>query len=193
MSESLIVVGGHGEREIHARHLFLVRAFDLWAGFATCSEISVEHADIDYFEGGSEIPTKMPGRVTYPDVTLERGSTISQKLYEWFMRVSNASINPARETRGSGSARGTGAGGYKTDVLVEQLDRTGSVVLVTYTLKNAYPKSFKAGSWDNNTDEANIESLTLRYDYFLRRAGAATASGPASQALPSVGPGNKMA
>ena len=30
---------------------------------------------VQYFEGGSLIPNKSPGRLTFPDVTLERGAS----------------------------------------------------------------------------------------------------------------------
>ncbi len=42
------------------------------AGFAKCSELSAEVAKVEYHEGGSLIPFKSPGRLTFSDVTLER-------------------------------------------------------------------------------------------------------------------------
>lgn len=44
-------------------------------GLQKCSELSVEVANVQYFEGGSLIPNKSPGRMTFADVSLERGAT----------------------------------------------------------------------------------------------------------------------
>ncbi len=53
------------------------------AGFAKCSELSVEVARVDYWEGGALTPNKSPGRLTFADVTLERGATQDRDLYNW--------------------------------------------------------------------------------------------------------------
>jgi hypothetical protein len=45
------------------------------AGFRSCSELSHEIAKVEYSEGGTLIPNKSPGRVTFSDITLERGAT----------------------------------------------------------------------------------------------------------------------
>jgi hypothetical protein len=37
-------------------------------------------ANVQYHEGGSLIPNKSPGRLTFSDVTLERGATSDQEL-----------------------------------------------------------------------------------------------------------------
>jgi len=45
-----------------------------------CSELSVEAANVQYFEGGSLIPNKSPGQLTFADVTLKRGATQDRDL-----------------------------------------------------------------------------------------------------------------
>ena len=57
------------------------------AGFQKCSELSVEVANVQYFEGGSLIPNKSPGRLTFADVTLERGATQDRNLFDWLQDV----------------------------------------------------------------------------------------------------------
>lgn len=42
---------------------------------------------MQYFEGGALIPNKSPGRLTFSDVTLERGATQDRDLFEWFQDV----------------------------------------------------------------------------------------------------------
>ncbi len=55
--------------------------------FQKCSELSVEVAKVEYFEGGSLIPNKSPGRLTFADVTLERGATQDRDLFDWLQDV----------------------------------------------------------------------------------------------------------
>ena len=63
-------------RSFHKKFKFIVEIDDVGhAGFQKCSELSVEVANVQYFEGGSLIPNKSPGRLTFSDVTLERGAT----------------------------------------------------------------------------------------------------------------------
>ncbi len=39
-------------------------------------------ANLQYFEGGSLVPNKSPGRLTSADVTLERGATQDRDLFD---------------------------------------------------------------------------------------------------------------
>ena len=75
-------------RSFHKKFKFIVEIDDVGhAGFQKCSELSVEVANVQYFEGGSLIPNKSPGRLTFADVTLERGATQDRDLFDWFQDV----------------------------------------------------------------------------------------------------------
>jgi len=75
-------------RSFHKKFKFIVEIDDVGhAGFQKCSELSVEVANVRYFEGGSLIPNKSPGRLTFSDVTLERGATEDRDLFDWFQDV----------------------------------------------------------------------------------------------------------
>ncbi|MCA9528640.1 MAG: phage tail protein, partial [Myxococcales bacterium] len=53
-------------RSFHKKFKFIVEIDDIGhAGFQTCSELSVEVANVQHFEGGSLIPNKSPGRPTF--------------------------------------------------------------------------------------------------------------------------------
>lgn len=123
-------------------------------GFQKCSELSYEVAKVEYSEGGALIPDKSPGRVTYSDVTLERGATRSQEMFDWAKEVANAAANS-----------GLIDPGYKRTVDIVQQDRDGST-LRRWRLFNAWPPKFVAGEWDNEADENVIEMMTLTYDTF---------------------------
>lgn len=128
-----------------------------YAGFQKCSELSAELAKIEHWEGGSLIPNKSPGRLSFTDITLERGGTRDMELYRWFEET-------ARASAGLG---GTGLPDpfYKRTLDIVQLDRDDSV-LQRWNVVNAFATKFVAGEWDNTTDEKVMTSVTLTYDYF---------------------------
>ena len=142
-------------RSFHKKFAYLVEVDELQsAGFQKCSELSVEVANVQYFEGGSLIPNKSPGRLTFSDVTLERGATQDRDLFDWFEDVA-----------GTASGLGLTDPMYKRNGDIVQQDRDGTT-LRRWSLFQAWPIKFVAGDWDNESDENVIESVTLTYDLF---------------------------
>lgn len=152
-------------RQIHTKHKFLVQSDLSFAAFQKMSELSGEFADIEYFEGGALIPIKVPGRLTYADVTLERGSTDNSEMYDWFLLAGDASSGGPNEAVGGKGLKNPGF--KKDDLAVQQLDLDNEV-LREWQLVGSYPKKFVAGDWDNTVDEVVINQLILRYDYFRK-------------------------
>lgn len=145
-------------RSFFNKFTFLVEIDNItYAGFASCSELSVEAAKIEHWEGGSLIANKSPGRLTFPEITLERGATKDMELYRWFEKV-------ARASAGIGG-QGAVDSFYKRTLDIVQLDRDNSV-LQRWTVVNAWPTKFVAGDWDNNSDDKVMTSVTLAYDYW---------------------------
>ena len=142
-------------RSFHKRFKFIVEIDDVAsAGFQKCSELSVEVANVQYFEGGTLIPNKSPGRLTFADVTLERGATSDRDLFDWLTQVADASANA-----------GLNEPEFKRNLDIIQQDRDGST-LRRWRLSGAWPVKFVAGEWDNESYENVIESVTLTYDFF---------------------------
>jgi len=159
MAEDIKLLGG--QRELFPKHQFLVRS-RLWsAAFQTCSELSKEIAKIEYWEGGSIIPWKVPGRTTYTDITLERGASTSRAFYDYAVKVSNEAGGAYQFTRGEGENID-----YREDLTIEQLDRDSRTIKRAWLVKNSFPVKFVAGDWDNTADEVVIESMTFTLDYF---------------------------
>lgn len=151
-------------RELFPKHLFQVQVAQGWhAGFQKCSELSEEFAKIEYWEGGSIIPWKVPGRMTIADITLERGACTSKEFYNWARYTGNAAIS-AFPRRGAGEPS---SALYTKDVDVNQLRRDGAVI-AKWRCYNAWPQKFVAGDWDNTADEVVIEQLVLTFDFFER-------------------------
>jgi phage tail-like protein len=144
-------------RSFHKKFKFIVEIDGVAsAGFQKCSELSVEVANVQYSEGGALIPNKSPGRLTFADVTLERGATDDADLFDWMQEVADASANA-----------GLNEPEFKRNLDIVQQDRDGSE-LRRWRLNGAWPVKFVAGDWDNEADENVIESVTLTYDFFER-------------------------
>jgi phage tail-like protein len=142
-------------RSFFKKFKFIVEVDSLGSSaFQKCSELSVEVANVQYWEGGSLIPNKSPGRLTFSDVTLERGATEDHELFDWFQDVAVTS-----------SGLGLTDVDYKRNLDIVQQDRDGTT-LRRWTLTRAWPVKFVAGEWDNESDENVIESVTLTYDFF---------------------------
>ncbi len=124
------------------------------AAFQKCSELSLEVAKIEYHEGGSLIPNKSPGRLTFADITLERGATQDRDLFDWMQDVAIAS-----------SGLGLTEPYFKRNLDIVQQDRDGTT-LRRWSIARAWPTKFVAGQWDNEADENVIESVTLCFDFF---------------------------
>ncbi len=145
-------------RSYYNKFKFLIEIDGItYAGFQKCSELSGELAGIEHWEGGSLIPDKSPGRLTFADITLERGGTKDLQLYTWFETT-------ARASAGIGGA-GLPDPLYKRNLDIVQLDRDDTV-LQRWAVTNAWPSKFVAGDWDNTSDEKVMTSVTLKYDYF---------------------------
>lgn len=124
--------------------------------FSKCSALKCNVAEIVHYEGGSLIPNKSAGRLTFADITLERGAARDLDMFIWFGMVANAAANV-----------GLKEVGYKRHLDIIQLDRDGEP-LKRWSIFNAWPKEFDAGEWDNGADENVLEKMVLCYDYFIR-------------------------
>lgn len=141
-------------RSFHKKFKFLVSIDGFGsAAFQTCSDIAMEAATVEQWEGGVLISNKSPGRLTVDDVTLERGATADEDVYNWFLEMADASAHAGLVDEE-----------YKKDVDLVQLDRDNTAIR-RWRLHMAWPKRFVGGAWDNGADENVVETLVLAYDY----------------------------
>ena len=141
--------------EFHRKFMFLVEIAGITnAGFQDCSELSVETANIAYYEGGARVPIGLPGRSQISVVTLSRGAiTGDGDLHDWYEQVVNITNNG-----------GLVEPAFKRTVDILQLGMDGLRVIRRHRLFGAYPEKYVYGAWDNNADELTMESLALRVD-----------------------------
>lgn len=139
----------------HHKYNFVVEIDDFArAAFTKCSALDAEIAKVETWEGGALTAQKEPGRVTFSDITLERGTTDDQDCYVWFKEVVQAHKNT-----------GLVSPGYQKNVDIVAKNRAG-VEIRRWTLEESWPCKFVAGEWDNEADEATIEMLTLTFRLF---------------------------
>ena len=63
------------------------------AGFSDVSGFGSDVEVIEYREGGDAANVrKLPGKVSYPDITLKWGITDSRELYDWHLAAVNGAI-----------------------------------------------------------------------------------------------------
>lgn len=130
------------------------------ASFQSMSDLAGEVAVVEHYEGGAIIPNKCLGRATFPNITLMRGATSDRDIYDWFQQC------VSKETGLNGTE-------YKRNLEIVQRARAGGPNAVgeelrRWTIWNAFPVRFKAGDWDNDTDEVTIEEVELAYDYYTQ-------------------------
>lgn len=141
-------------RSYHKKFKFLVEIDGVAsARFAKCSALEGEIAKIEHHEGGDIIADKSPGRLSFSDITLERGATDDHDLWDWFNSTANGGKNA-----------GLVAPTYERTVDIVQLDLDGSERR-RWTLYRAWPTKFVAGEWDNGADENTMETVTLTFKY----------------------------
>lgn len=112
------------------------------AGFTEASGFGSTVEVVEYREGGDAATVrKLPGRVTYPDITLRWGLTDSRELYEWHMTAISGRIE-----RKNGS--------------IILLDSTGQEK-VRWNFFGAWPSRWDGADFNARSNDVAIETLTV--------------------------------
>lgn len=112
------------------------------AGFMECSSVSSHLEVVEYREGADPINVrKLPGKASYPDITLKWGMTTDQDLYNWHLQAVKGNLQ-----RKSGS--------------VIQLDDTGAEQ-TRWNFFNAWPSKWEGPSFNAKGNDLSINTLTL--------------------------------
>ena len=126
-------------------------------GFSEVRGISSESQVLEHWVGSQPIAVKIPGRVSYGNIVLQKGVTSSPELYRWRQRVEQG------------------------------LDdrRSGSIILLDSTLQEktrwnfygAWPCRYEAPGFDSRGDVISIETLELCVER-VERVDPAPVTGP---------------
>ena len=113
-------------------------------------EIEVE----EYNEGGSnDGPYHFPTRITWPNITLKRGLTNDNNLFDWFDAVAGQRF------------ANSGLSGNRDSVAITLISTTGKR-LRTWTLIKAYPVRWTGPTLASTEDALPTEELELAHQGF---------------------------
>ena len=112
------------------------------AGFSEASGFGSNIEVVEYREGGDPITVrKLPGKVSYTDITLKWGVTDSSKLYDWHRAAVNGQIQ-----RKNGSI-----------ILLDDL----GAEKVRWNFFNAWPSKWDGPDFNAKGNDMAIDSLTV--------------------------------
>jgi phage tail-like protein len=119
------------------------------AGFTDASGFGSNVEVVEYREGGDAATVrKLPGRVTYPDITLRWGLTDSRELYDWHLSAINGRVE-----RKNGS--------------IILLDSTGQEK-VRWNFFGAWPSRWDGADFSARANDVAIETLTVTFERLER-------------------------
>ena len=131
----------------HNFEVSIVGVADENLGFSEVELPSGEIEVIEYREGRDATSVrKLPGLVTYPNVTLKRGLNGYLELYNWWKSARDGNIQ-------------------RTDVTIKLLDEQRQEVM-RWSLRDAWPVKLEAGPLNALANEVAIETLELAHEGF---------------------------
>ncbi|HEY7634903.1 MAG TPA: phage tail protein [Gemmatimonadales bacterium] len=112
------------------------------AGFSECHGLGSRVEVIEYREGAEPTTVrKLPGRVSYPDITLKWGVTDSRELYNWHRAVLRGQIQ-------------------RKACSIVLLDDMGQE-RVRWNVSNAWPSKWDGPAFNAKGSDVAIETLTI--------------------------------
>jgi phage tail-like protein len=119
------------------------------AGFSDCTGFGSSIEVVEYREGGDFATVrKLPGKMSYPDITLKWGLTDSRDLYDWHLAVVNG-----------GSDRRNGS--------IIQLDDQGNEK-VRWNFFDAWPSKYDGPDFSGKGNDVAVDTLTLSCERLVR-------------------------
>jgi phage tail-like protein len=118
--------------------------------FTACDGLEVQVNALRYREGGAgPVVRRLPGPVSYGDVTLRYGLTTSRELWNWFMESVNGT--PTRK-----------------NVSIIMTGPDGITEVFRWNLVDAWPSGWKGAALDALGQMVAIESVTLVFESINR-------------------------
>jgi len=116
------------------------------AGFQECSGLTATRNVSDYREGTDKSlgKRKVPGLNDYPNITLKRGVTDNQEMWEWHKILQNG------ET-------------VRRNLSIILADHKGEEK-IRWNLENCWPTSWNAPDFNSTSDEVAIETMELVHE-----------------------------
>ena len=141
-----------GKREDPLRNFnYLVELDGIAQGsFTECSGLGSTTEVVEHREGGNNTtPYKLPGKTTYPDITLKWGLTASAELWKWRQQIVDGVV-----VRKNGS--------------IVMFDQTNKVEMARWNFVEAWPSKWEGPSLNAKGTDVAIETLVLSHEGIKR-------------------------
>jgi phage tail-like protein len=121
------------------------------ARFQEASGIEASVELIEFREGGDALRMrKLPGHTKHSNLTLKRGYTDDDRLWQWFQQVMDGQTE-----------------GYRRSISLVQHDMAGKAVH-RWNLHDAFPVKYTTPSFNAAGKDLAIEVLEIAYEYIKR-------------------------
>ncbi len=136
-------IGEHTDPYLTSKFYIEIQGIEQ-ASFAECSGLAVETEVFEYQEGGlNEYVHKLPGRSKVSNVTLKRGITDSNELWDWYRDVVQGKIE-------------------RKNVSIVLYDLEGNEVM-RWAFIDAYPVKWSGPAFKADANAITIETLELAH------------------------------
>jgi len=120
------------------------------ASFTECSGLGATTEVIETREGGDNTTVrKLPGKTTYPDITLKWGMTASAELWAWRLQIIEGTV-----VRKNGS--------------IVVFDLTNHVEVARWNFVSAWPTKWEGPAFNAKGNDIAIETLVLAHEGITR-------------------------
>ena len=118
--------------------------------FTECSGLGVKVDVISYREGGaSQVIHRLPGQVSYANITLRYGLTNSRQLWEWFLTSMRGKVE-------------------RRNISIVLVDSDGVTEAMRWNLINAWVSEWQGAVLNASAHEVAIESMTIVFETLER-------------------------
>lgn len=121
--------------------------------FTECSGLGSENEIIEHkvvTESGQEVVMKIPGRLTWQNITLKRGITSSMDLWDWRKLVEDGKVSEARH-----------------DGSITMFDQELNPV-ARWEFKQAWPVKVTGPQPKADSNEIGVEEMEIAHEYIVR-------------------------
>lgn len=124
---------------------FVVSLGEDQVAFKSVSGLDIKYDSIEYKDGTGGV-YRMPGQLQKVNITLNKGIfSGANELYNW---INSISLNRVE----------------KKDLMISLTNESGSELLVTWNVSNAFPTGLTGPSFDATSNEISVQEITLEAD-----------------------------
>lgn len=132
---------------------FVVEIGAITGYFVSAGGMGSETAAVDHkimANGNKAVNRKVPGRLTWGDITLKRGVTGNLDFWEWRAQVRNGNVDAARQ-----------------DGSIIMYDQEGTEI-ARWNFERAWPISISGPDMTSDGDEIAMEEVVIAHEYIER-------------------------